>query len=50
MLAVRLRLEREGQHEAKRGLLLAQVGAGELQDEGGRRAVRAGGRAARQGV
>ena len=43
VLAVRPRLEQEGRREAKRGLLLAPVGAAGLQDGGGR------GRFAREG-
>ena len=42
VLAVYLRLEREGQRKETRGLL-APVSAAELQDGGGRGAVRAGG-------
>jgi hypothetical protein len=50
VLAVRLRLGREGRRGAKRGLLLAPVAAAERQDGGGGGAVRAGGRVAGQGV
>ena len=47
VLAVHLRLEREGEHRETRGLL-APVSAADLQDGGGGGAVRAGGRVARQ--